>query len=607
MTRGAWLGPVFAYEWLARSRRWQGYAVRALFVAALLACLGVVWQSATRNTNLTARQQLVAAGTGFYQAMTVTQLALVLLAAPAATAGAICLDKARGTLAHVIVTDLTDSEVVLGKLGARLVPVLNLVACALPVAALGTLLGGIDPVALTATLMISGGVALLGCTAALTLSVWLAKAHEVMLVVFAAWTLWVLALPICSMMSPGFLAPRWAQICNPFWLTLAPYTSPGATSLLEPFVFLLGCVLLSSGLAWLSVARLRPVYLAQSSRVPKPPRGPSRAGRAFRRRLAWLPGPSLDANPVLWREWHKNRPSRWVRGVWILYYALAAVFSVRLIWINLTNPAAGRGEMAMFLNASLGLVGLLLLSASAATTLSEERVRGSLDVLLATPIPTRSIVRGKWWGAFRRAPWLAFWPGLVSLSLVPHSRTGWGPLAAALVPALIIAQAAALASLGLALATWISRVGRAATWTVTALVASVIGWPVLCFLLSAGGPTNTTTIVISQGSPFYNLAMTTLLLDARGGMSNERSGIVIGAIFWTVGYAAIAAGLLMATLATFDRCLGRTPEGLIPGRPGAGDPTRRVGQAVMAPASRIAFIPESEIEAVSHGLSTPER
>ena len=36
----------------------------------------------------------------------------------------------------------------------------------------------------------------------------------------------------------------------------------------------------------------------------------------------------------------------------------------------------------------LGQLGLLLLSVSAATALAEERVRGSLDVLLATPLPT---------------------------------------------------------------------------------------------------------------------------------------------------------------------------------------------------------------------------
>ena len=39
-------------------------------------------------------------------------------------------------------------------------------------------------------------------------------------------------------------------------------------------------------------------------------------------------------------------------------------------------------------------VGLLLVSVGAATSLAEERVRGSLDVLLTTPMSTRSILAG---------------------------------------------------------------------------------------------------------------------------------------------------------------------------------------------------------------------
>ena len=77
---------------------------------------------------------------------TLIVLGLVGLAAPAATAGAICLDKARGNLTLLFATDLTDAEIVLGKLAARLVPVLGLIACAAPVLALATLFGGVDPV-----------------------------------------------------------------------------------------------------------------------------------------------------------------------------------------------------------------------------------------------------------------------------------------------------------------------------------------------------------------------------------------------------------------------------------------------------------------------------
>ena len=76
----------------------------------------------------------------------VIQLVLVMLAGPAATAGTICLDKCgRGAMAHLLITDLSDAEIVLGKLAARLVPVVGLIACALPVTALGRWSGGLTP------------------------------------------------------------------------------------------------------------------------------------------------------------------------------------------------------------------------------------------------------------------------------------------------------------------------------------------------------------------------------------------------------------------------------------------------------------------------------
>src|SRR5205807_1946157 len=53
-------------------------------------------------------------------------LSVTLLVAPGATAGAVCLDKARGTLLHLLVTDLSSAEIVLGKLAARLLPLLGL-------------------------------------------------------------------------------------------------------------------------------------------------------------------------------------------------------------------------------------------------------------------------------------------------------------------------------------------------------------------------------------------------------------------------------------------------------------------------------------------------
>ncbi|MHC5544077.1 hypothetical protein ACYOEI_38110, partial [Singulisphaera rosea] len=118
-------GPVFVSEWLAASRRWQGYGLRSLLVLMLLIGLSASWLGGRDGgVELTFRQQ-VAIGRQFYSVTTIILLGLVGLAAPAATAGAICLDQARGNLTLLFATDLTDAEIVLGKLAARLVPVLG--------------------------------------------------------------------------------------------------------------------------------------------------------------------------------------------------------------------------------------------------------------------------------------------------------------------------------------------------------------------------------------------------------------------------------------------------------------------------------------------------
>jgi hypothetical protein len=142
--------PVFVYEWITSTRRWQVYALRSLFVLGLLVATMLIGLSreAVESGGPARLRALAEVGERLFVAVVGTQLTLVLLAAPAATAGAICLDRSRGTLTHLLVTDLSDREIVLGKLAARLVPVLVMIAATLPVMALLTLLGGVDPDAL---------------------------------------------------------------------------------------------------------------------------------------------------------------------------------------------------------------------------------------------------------------------------------------------------------------------------------------------------------------------------------------------------------------------------------------------------------------------------
>src|SRR5687768_10010348 len=111
LTKFSGPGPVFAFELRILSRRWQTYAARSAFVAVQLAALAVVWSADSWRGPGSIREQ-AEVGRRFYHALAATQLALALLAAPAATAGAFYLDRARGTLPHLLVTDLTAAEIV---------------------------------------------------------------------------------------------------------------------------------------------------------------------------------------------------------------------------------------------------------------------------------------------------------------------------------------------------------------------------------------------------------------------------------------------------------------------------------------------------------------
>ncbi len=294
----------------------------------------------------------------------------------------------------MLTTDLSNAEIVLGKLGVRLIPVLGLIVCVLPVLALSGLMGGIDPLALGGSFLVSIGCALVGCALAMTLSVWARKTHEVVMMTYVLLVLWLifpgllaLAMYTIGTRPPPFAAPvLWQFVIdtNPYYLAFAPYMDPTKVGLWTFLIFLGACLVTSGGLTALSTMRIRHVALSQAGR---PAASPRRWSLRRLRRPSWvprLPGPSLDFNPVAWREWHRMHPSWMMRIAWGLYAALG-VFWFMMSLKQRSDPSDLTDSIAA-MSAFQVALGLLLLSVGAATSLAEERVRGSLDVLLTTPM-----------------------------------------------------------------------------------------------------------------------------------------------------------------------------------------------------------------------------
>jgi ABC-type transport system involved in multi-copper enzyme maturation permease subunit len=567
-------GPVFAYEWLTTTRRWQLYAVRAAFLGFVLLGMIFAWESGPPGRNSgqnVSIQALARYGQTLFFTIVTIELSLVLLVAPAATAGAVCLDKARGTLDHILATDLSNAEIVLGKLGVRLIPVLGLVVCLVPLSALAGLLGGIDPLALFGSFLTSVACAVLGCSLAMALSVWGRKTHEVLMVTYLLLIVWLSSPLLVMILAFTLGAPRsasvalfirdWVELANPYVLVYLPYTSPGKVGVLTFAGFAACCFCVSGLLAVLAAWRVRAVALHQAGRASIPRR--MRFAIAFSRPgwLPRLPGPSLDGNPVLWREWQRFRPSRFLRVAWLMYTTMGLIWVV--IALRSTTSMRIQGGVLAVMATFQVAVGLLLLSVSAATSLAEERARGSLDILLSTPMSTVSILVGKWWGAFRLAPHVILWPAILGGILLWDGGSWFGYV---LLIGLMLAYSVVIASLGLALATWISRLGRAVAMCVGIVVGFSIGW---LFLVVSVCSRDFVGIPLVMGSPLYGtaVAVSGVGSDSHRPMGPDASYALAGAMIWIVLHGGAAALLFGATVATFDHCMGRIAETSMPHAP----------------------------------------
>ncbi len=224
--------------------------------------------------------------------------------------------------------------------------------------------------------------------------------------------------------------------------------------------------------------------------------------------------------------------------------------TVTVIVLNL-NGGGIRREAASIANGFQAGIGLLLLSVSAATAFADERVSGNLDILLATPLSTRSIVWGKWWATFCTVPLLAICPGTVAIALAHESGRWEG---AVLLVCLFLAYGAAVTSLGLALAIWMRRLDHAIALNVAVLGGVTVGW-LYSVLLTIPGPA---AIGVAAGSPIIGVMFPTIAM--RVFTPNEWKMLVNWWSIWTVVYTIVAASLCWATVKTFDRCLGRIPD-----------------------------------------------
>src|SRR5205823_3753875 len=116
----------------------------------------------------------------------------------------------------------------------------------------------------------------------------------------------------------------------------------------------------------------------------------------------------------------------------------------------------------------------------------------------------------------------------------------------------VLSYGAAVTSLGLALATWVPRVDRALVLSAAVSVLVTVAVVPLSFFLFQDQRLG---LAMASASPLLGVgALTSVMATAS---TAEWPRYVAAALFWSLVYVGLALGLLWATIASFDRCLGR--------------------------------------------------
>jgi ABC-type transport system involved in multi-copper enzyme maturation permease subunit len=150
------LGPIFRVELVSIARRRRYFALRVLYASLILMVLWMTYESTNAFRYGTAHQsiqQAAALAAGFFISFSWLQLLAILFVGPAMAVGTIATERERRTIEYLFVTDLSNSEIVLGKTFARLTLMAQFVLVGLPILFLFRLLGGIPAEALLASFL----------------------------------------------------------------------------------------------------------------------------------------------------------------------------------------------------------------------------------------------------------------------------------------------------------------------------------------------------------------------------------------------------------------------------------------------------------------------
>lgn len=424
------IGPVFTREIFTTPRRGRLYVYRSVYAVALFVLMCTAWLILAGTQDIRNVGDMSKFGGTLFQILAPLQLLLTVFFAALMSASAVAQEKDRRTLILLLMTRLTNSELVLGKLMASLLNVLVMLATALPIFMLIVLLGGVSFGQVAGVFVVTLLAALAAGSLGSTVALWREKTFQTLAMTAMALVLWtVVGLPALGGGVPRDVQ-QWSTALSPVPAVMAAarplaFEQEGLLGTLSPvYIFLLVTVLLLTLLNGVAIVRVRSWNPSREVRQRSPgaqthkesiwgvehdlareeaaQAEAARAGHvdaqlrtgqvaAGQTRQVW-------DNPILWREictWAYGRKVIAIRVAYLLMIALAAV----ALHFSLGQSGAQQRSAILPVGAAplmpLMFISLVMVNALAVTSVTNERDGRALDLLLATDLSAKEFVFGK--------------------------------------------------------------------------------------------------------------------------------------------------------------------------------------------------------------------
>ena len=191
--------PVLMKEMRSRMRGMRAPVL--LFITTGLAILvGLLiitpsWDSLYRDSEYLSRS-MADIGKNLFYGLVILEAILCAVIAPALTAGAVSTEREQQTLDLLLLTRLSNANILLGKLISSLSFVVMVLLCVLPVAAISFLLGGVDPAQFIWSLAIILTTVILFGVIGLYCSTRYQKTVTAVAVAYCACVIWLALVPL---------------------------------------------------------------------------------------------------------------------------------------------------------------------------------------------------------------------------------------------------------------------------------------------------------------------------------------------------------------------------------------------------------------------------